>query len=419
MAMWFPGDKATLCKGGHDMICRVCKAKCVQFLDLGKQPIANNFLTKAQFKDELFYDLTIYYCPECLTCQVGKIPKMSEVFNDGYSFYTGTSEYMTRHFEDLALLIKDRYTPADPEHRPVIVEIGANDGTFLQHFSQDRPLGHWLTMGFEPSGSVAKVAKERGVRICETPFEKCEFPGIGNWPKTDVIVSANTFAHIPDRLGVLKNIKKILAADGVWINEEPYLGKLIERFAFDQFYNEHVFYTSITSMIRTLSMFDLYIDSLEFIETHGGSIRYFIKHGAEDTGGSLAYVIRSLSLTFEMYPEDRLMTFGDLVQTRITTLQNEIRNVRGPIIGYGAPAKMSTITNACGFGPDVIKKVYDTTPSKIGKFSPGSHIPVVSYDGFKKDRTKNVFLFIWNHKEEVMKKEAGSKRNWITPVINM
>lgn len=391
------------------MKCRVCETKCVQFLDLGKHPIANNFVSSDQFKDEQFYSLTVHYCPECLTVQLCDHPSMKSVFNGHYSFFTGTSDYMSEHFKNLADTINVKYfNPLKANgKRPVIIEIGTNDGTFLKHFAEE------LHLGFEPSGNVAEVAKTRGVKICSNPFETHEFV---NWPETDVIVSANTFAHIPDRVGVLKNIKKILSPDGTWINEEPYFGHTVANLAFDQFYNEHIFYTSITSMMRTLAMFDMHIDSFEYVWTHGGSIRYFIKHGSEDTGVG-AHLVRSHYNTFETNP-GMLVGFGENVMARIEALKNEVRSVKGQVVGYGAPAKMSTITNACGFGPDIIKRVYDVTPEKIGKFSPGMHIPVVSYDSFKKDNPKNVVLFIWNHIEEVMAKEKGSKRNWILPVIN-
>ena len=398
------------------MRCRICNTTCNQFIDLGKHPIANNFISKDQFKSETFYNLTAYYCPECLTIQLGDVPDTSKVFNENYSFYTGTSLAMTEHFANLADMINTRYFEPlrKTGKRPVIIEIGTNDGTFLQHFvDSDREFKQPVHLGFEPSGSVAEVAKARGINICSTPFETHEFVG---WPETDIIVSANTFAHIPDRVGVLKNISKILSPGGTWINEEPYFGHTIAHLAFDQLYNEHIFYTSITSMMRTLSMFNLRIDSIEYIWTHGGSIRYFIKHGTEDNG-VMAHIVRSYHNTFETDPESNLVGFGQNVMARIKSLKQEVGNIKGQIVGYGAPAKMSTITNSCGFGPGLIKKVYDITPNKIGKLSPGMHVPVVSYDSFKKDNPKNVLLFIWNHMKEVMKKEGGKKRNWIVPVV--
>jgi len=406
------------------MKCRICDTKCKQFLDLGKQPIANNFVSKSQFDSEVFYNLTVHFCPQCFTIQLGETVPPAKVFNENYSFYTGTSQAMADHFKELAVMINDRFflPIADKGKWPVMIEIGANDGTFLQHFSDLMKLHDKPTcIGFEPSKSVAEVAKKKGVRICGTPFEKHEFPGVGNWPKTDVIVSANTFAHIEDRRGFLKNIKKVMAHDGVWINEEPYFGNTIDRLAFDQFYNEHVFYTSITSMARTLEMFGLHIDSVEFLWTHGGSIRYFIKHGHADPGPLTAFIYRSIhSNALETDPWETLQAFGEKVQGRIERLQSDLRGLKGPVVGYGAPAKMSTITNACGLGPETISKIYDTTSAKVGKFSPGQHIPIVSHSEFSKDRTKNVVLFVWNHLAEVMAKEGGRKkrgRKWILPVL--
>jgi len=381
------------------MICRICGKKCVEFLDLGQQPVANNFVTKDQFESELFYHLTVLVCLSCLTIQLGEQVDAEKVFNKDYTFYTGTSQVMTDHFLDLARLIKADYLPNDPERKPVIVEIGSNDGTFLQHFVSDK----YIATGFEPSGSVAKVARSRGVKIEGSRFETANLKG---QPTADVVVSTNTFAHIPDREGVLKNIANLLSPHGVWINEEPYFGEVIRRLAFDQFYNEHGYYTSINSMITTLLEYGMCIKKIEFVSTHGGSIRYYIGRGT-DNSDIQAFLIRSLGNTFEADTVNCLLKFGADVRLRIKQLRDTIIDIGKPIIGYGAPAKMSTLTVACDLGPDIITKTYDNTPAKIGKFSPGKHIPVVDSDGFRDDKTKNVLLFAWNHKAEILAKESA------------
>jgi len=76
------------------------------------------------------------------------------------------------------------------------------------------------------------------------------------------------------------------------------------------------------------------------------------------------------------------------------------------ICGYGATSKSTTILNFCEIGPNIIEFISDTTPDKIGKYSPGQHIPIVSIEHFKNNFIDNTFLFAWNHKEEILKKES-------------
>jgi len=369
------------------------------FLDLGRQPIANNFLTLDQFEGEFFYHLEIYFCPECFTVQIGDCPDCSNVFNKNYPFFTGSSIHMVNHFAELANLIKENYLPKNG----CIMEIGSNDGTFLEHFK------NILHLGFDPSESVNAVARAKGVRVYPHPFEGFDENIIARWPKINVFVSANAFAHIPDRCGVLNKIKQMLASDGVWIDEQPYLGNIINQLAYDQFYNEHIFYTSIASMQKTLTMYDLEIIDFEFIWTHGGSIRYFIGHKKAAINMKIKNAIEAEGFdNFEVFNR-----FGKEISIHAAKIRQDLANLGIPAVGYGATAKSTTVLNYCNIGQDLVLKIYDTTPSKQGKFSPGKHIPIVPYEAFKKDNPKNVILFAWNHIQEILAKEAGIERNWI------
>jgi len=382
------------------MKCRVCESNCKMFLDLGRQPIANNFLTPENFKDEWFYNLQVYFCPDCFTAQIGECPDSSEVFNKDYSFFTGSSQRMVKHFANLADKIKKSFMPKNG----CIMEIGSNDGTFLEHFKDN------VHLGFDPSGSVNDVARAKGVRVYPYPFEN--FGNVASaWPKTDVFVSANSFAHISNRRGVLDGIKRMLAPDGVWINEEPYLGNIISRLEYDQFYNEHTFYSSIVSMQKTLYLYDLEIMDFEFLWTHGGSIRYFVGHRKPGLREKVEDAIKAEGLdNFDVFN-----SFGKLVKFSAKRLKQRLIDIKKPVVGYGAAAKSTIVLNYCDIGPDIVSKIYDTTPEKQGKFSPGMHVPIVSYEQFKEDNPLDIVLFAWNHAKEIFAKEAGIERNWIIP----
>ena len=386
------------------MICRVCESKCEMFMDLGRQPIANNFLAPEDFKDEWFYNLQAYFCPECYTVQIGDCPDVSEVFNKDYTFFTGTSERMVKHFADLADRIKESILPKNG----CIMEIGSNDGTFLEHFKDG------VHLGFDPSESVNEVARSKGVKVYPYPFEN--FGQVASaWPKTDVFVSANSFAHISNRVGVLQGIQKMLAPGGVWIDEEPYLGNIISRLEYDQFYNEHTFYSSMVSMQKTLHLYDLEIMDFEFLWTHGGSIRYFIGHRKPGLRPKVEAAIKNEGLDkFDVFE-----SFGKLVKFSADRFKQKLVDIKGPVVGYGAAAKSTTVLNYCGIGPDLVSKIYDTTPEKQGKFSPGAHVPIVPYEQFREDNPQDVILLAWNHAREIFAKEAGVERNWIIPTGGM
>ena len=86
------------------------------------------------------------------------------------------------------------------------------------------------------------------------------------------------------------------------------------------------------------------------------------------------------------------------------------------ICGYGATSKSTTILNYCNIGTNLIDYICDTTAEKIGKFSPGMHIPIKNMEYFKKNQTDCVYLFAWNHKDEILNKEKDFKGKWFSHV---
>ena len=96
--------------------------------------------------------------------------------------------------------------------------------------------------------------------------------------KFDVIFSANTITHIDKINDVIKNIKKLLSKEGVFILEEPSFLECFKKNAFDQFYNEHIYVLSTIALKNILDQCNLKIFKLENIDIHGGSTRYYITH---------------------------------------------------------------------------------------------------------------------------------------------
>lgn len=387
------------------MNCRICNTTTKKFLDLGKQPIANNFLIEDQFDSEYFYKLEVFFCPECYTVQIGNVPDKEQIFNENYAFFTSTSNHMIQHFRELANIIKNNNHLSKDGF---IVEIGSNDGTFLKNF---RGYNH---LGIEPSMSVASAAQKRGVRtLCVFFNEEAAEKIVERNGQADVIVTTNCFPHMIDRESVLKGIKILLKPKGIWINEEASLNEVINLGSYDQFYNEHVFFSSIASFRNTMFLYDLNLLDVDYLKVHGGSLRFFSSHA--DVGGR-KHKIKDYIRTESLRNFERFLEFEYRVEETRKRFLQRLFLLRGNTVGYAATAKSTTVLNYCKIGTNLISKIYDTTPIKQGKFSPGMHVPVVSYDSFKEDKPKNVVLFAWNHAKEIYEKEKDKDINWILPI---
>ncbi|MHA2344529.1 MAG: methyltransferase domain-containing protein, partial [Candidatus Hodarchaeales archaeon] len=376
-------------------ICRMCDTNLTKFLDLGDQPLANSFLYDHQI-DTITYRLEIGICSVCNLVQLIYCPNPSETFNDNYPFFTSTSRNMELHFRELCYQIENDYL----HPKSFVLEIGCNDGTLLENFARFNHLG------VEPSANIAEKAREKGLDVLIQFFKESIVDSIIKFKgKADVIISTNVFPHIPDRSDVLKGIKKVLSTEGVWINEEAYLGSIVNRVSYDQFYNEHVFYSSVRSFINSVNRYDLNVFNVEFPEVHGGSVRFYVSHKYNVL---MNKKIKDILDHENLSKPEVFKDFSKLVEQsrhRFLSILHALKSKGERVVGYGATAKSTTILNYCGIDKDLIDCIYDNTPAKQGKYTPGSRIPIVSHDHFNQDKPENVVLFAWNHMKEICEKE--------------
>jgi methylation protein EvaC len=205
-----------------------------------------------------------------------------------------------------------------------------------------------------------------------------------------------------------KGIEKLLKETGVFIFEDPYLGDMVKKIAYDQIYDEHVYIFSTHSVIRAFSQHGLEVFHVEPQITHGGSMRYYLCHkGMHDIQKSvdkqLAFELSIGLNKIETY--EKFSKNCENSKNQLLDLLKKLKSEGKRVVGYAATSKSTTVLNYCGIGSDLIEYICDTTPLKQGKYSPGMHIPIKSYDFFKKDKPDYAVLFAWNHSSEIFEKE--------------
>lgn len=384
--------------------CLSCSHPIEPFISFGRMPIANGFLREAEFSDEFFFDLMVGFCPECLMVQLTQLVEPERLYHQNYAYFSSTSAAMAEHFRGLA---RYAYAHVREPNDPFFVEIGSNDGILLQNFSQ-QGLRH---LGIEPSENVAQAARAKGVKTKSCFFGVAAATDIvREHGPADVVLGANVISHIPDIHSVLSGVQLLLKEDGVFILEDPYLGDIFEKTAYDQFYDEHVFYFSLASLNNLLARHGMTVVDAVPQGVHGGSMRYVIaRKGCRETSAAVEALTAlenaqglCSAATFEAL-EARVNRSRDQLVALLRKLKQENRRV----VGYGATAKSTTLTNYCGIGPELVEFISDTTPIKQGKFSPGTHIPVRPYEEFKADYPDYALLFAWNHAPEIIQKEQS------------
>jgi len=371
----------------------------VNFLDLGEQPLANYYLKKSQINDkEKKYKLVVCYDLITKLVSIKKTFSSKMMFNDKYPYRSSMSKTMKKSFKILSNKIKKKFNPKK------ILEIGSNDGSFLENFNKDR------TIGIEPCANVEKITKKLkfntipdywGINLAKKILKKFD--------KVDLVYSANTISHIKNLNEVFKSINLVLSDEGVLIIEDPSLLECLKRNTYDQFYNEHIYVFSYIGLENILKKYNLKIFRVENLNIHGGSNRYFIKK--EQSNRKIEKSVKNQKDKEIRYGLNKINTYVKFSRRvkeskkKLISIFNRYKLQNKKIIGYGATAKSTTILNYCNIDNSTIDYFLDTTRDKQNKYTPGTKILIKKYNGSIDNDVDLVFLGAWNFKKEIFKKE--------------
>lgn len=391
--------------------CRICKSEVFEIISFGKMPIANAFVEQSH-QSEYRFNLVAGYCNSCYMFQLLEQPNPNQMFHESYPFFTGLSISMKRHFQEMS----ETHIPDDLANNKesFIIEIGCNDGTFLQNVVE-KNIRH---LGVDPSKNVVEKAQEKGINAVAEFYSYDTSKTINEkYGKAIRIFASNVICHIPDMHDFLKGIKNNLSLEGEFIFEEPYLLSMLKKTSYDQLYDEHVYMFSLMSIQKLAEMHELIlVDAIPQV-THGGSMRYVLKHsdtkqklslqGMNLLNEEIAHGLNKLETyrTFATNCETRKNEFVSLLQT--LKLDNKV------VGGYAATSKSTTVLNYCGIDKNLISFISDSTSEKIGTVAPGSNIPVISHEEMREIKPDYLVLFAWNHEKEIMEKEHLLTQNGV------
>ena len=396
------------------MRCKITKKIIKPFMSFGKMPIANGFLKKKDFKKEFFFKMEVGFSKDISLFQLNDHPKPKLMFNKNYPFFTGSSQGMINHFKEYSSWIKKHYL----KNNGNLIEIGSNDGTFLSNFKKNKI----NTLGIEPSSNVAKVSKKKGIKTLNTFFTYKNVKKLKKFIKsTDVICAANVICHVPNLVDLIKGIDHLLSKNGLFIFEEPYLGAMYKKTSYDQIYDEHIFMFSVNSIKKVFKLFNFELINVIPQKTHGGSMRYVVgRLGVHKINKNVIKLIKKEKRN-NIDSIKGCLKFKKKCEISKKKLRVKIFSIlkKGKkIAGYAATSKSTTILNYCGINYKHIDFICDTTPNKINTFSPGTHIPIVPVEYYKRNIPDYTFLFAWNHKKEIFLKEKKilNKTKWFAHV---
>ena len=372
-----------------------------EFLDLGKQPIANKFLKEDEVIDEFFFDLKVVFDEETKLVSMKDFVKPELMFNEDYKYNTSLSTPMVKHFKETAQMLNKRFEPKN------VLEIGSNDGPFISNFEKE------TSYCVEPCDNFAKVTADMGYKT-STEFWTKELSNKikDSNGEMDLIFSANCICHIQDLDDCFGAVANLLSDKGVFVFEDPSLLRMLERGSYDQIYDEHAHVFSVTALDNLLKKNGLVMFDVDNLSVHGGSNRIYVKKPNLPSDNVISENVFQNLREEKDFGVDNFETyeiFAKRVHDSKEQLMRCLTNLKHngkKIISIGATSKSTTVFNYCGIDSSLIDCITDTTPDKQNLLAPGSHIPVVDRESVNLNDYDYAFLGAWNFKDVIANKES-------------
>jgi len=317
---------------------------------------------------------------------------------------------MQMHFKESAMTIQDRF---EYSFMDKVLEIGSNSGIFIKHFNPD------TSIAVEPCSNFADITNDMGYKTYDEFWGEELSKRIRQEHGTfDFIFSANTISHIQGLGECLNGVRRCLSDDGVFVVECPSFLELLKGNAFDQFYHEHQSYFSVISFRNLLERNGLKLFDVEQRPVHGGTYRFFICkdkcHGTRCLPTDNLNKYEEMEKKFGVDSYDTLKDVMDTMKRNMIDIKRTLQELKSngkKVVGYGATAKFTQVSNMCGLNSDIVDYVLDTTPDKQNKYVPKSKIKIIAYDDKSLDGIDYCFLGAWNYKDEILQKEQNFIRN--------
>jgi hypothetical protein len=398
--------------------CRVCHGSSFQkYLDLGFTALADGFLrAQALQEPEASYPLEVHLCLRCGLSQLSYVVPPAILYQHDYPYESSTTKAGRAHFFGLAASAVDRLA-LKPES--LAVDIGSNVGVLLDGFK----VKGCRVLGVEPAANIASIASGRGIETVNEFFSpRVASKIVETHGRAAVITATNVFAHVDDLDSFMEAVDTLLEPAGTLIIEAPHFQKLVQNLEYDTIYHEHLSYIAVKPLRWLFERFGYETYDVEEVGIHGGSLRISVGRIGQHAVTPAVSALVALEERDRVFDLDRLREFGLAVAAHRWALVDMLRSLKRAghtIAGVSAPAKGMTLLNYCHIGTDVLDFVTEKSRLKIGRYTPGLHIPVVPDITLVSQRPDYALLLAWNFATEIMDnlkdyREKGGK--FILPI---
>ena len=389
------------------MECRNCSTKLNDaIVDLGSQYLTGVF-PKIDEPDPVKGNLSLAFCPNCALVQLTDSFDAALMYGSNYGYKSSLNSSMVEHLKSKSKQLSHFLTSPDS----VILDIGSNDGTFLNFFTH---LNHRL-IGIDPTAKYFAQNYDSRISIVSDFFASDIFLSMSSNKKADLITSISMFYDLENPVEFCRNIKNSLTNNGIWHFEQSYAPMMIQNNSFDTICHEHTEYYTLFTIENILKQAGLSVIDVKFNDINGGSIAINATHSESKTPPSAVVEWVRQSETKQGFNDIQVwMNFQKKIKLHKELLIELIETYVSKdyrVWGMGASTKGNVLLQYCQFSTKQIEKIYDINPDKLNKVTPGSRIPIVGYESFRENPPDVALVLPWHFKSNILKKESGFVSN--------
>lgn len=386
--------------------CRSCKSQDISVVfELGEQALSGVFRSK-NLDDIISGPLSLVQCNRCTLVQLQNSYPLNEMYNDGYGYRSGATDYMRLHLKQI---VNFAIKHASLQKNDCVLDIGSNDGTLLSNY-----LKHDITpIGIDPVAKKYLEIYPKEIRVVTDFFNSDNYFSVSS-KKAKIVTSISMFYDLEDPVSFAKEVSSVLSDEGVWVFEQSYLPAMLRQNSYDTICHEHLEYYSLTAISYILNQAKMTLIDASQNEVNGGSIRLAaVKNNSVLSSkiSSEAKWLLTQEKNHDVYSLDSFKVFEKNVQRQKIDLINLLKILKEKgktVIGYGASTKGNVILQYCGINADLLPYIGDITPSKDGTYSPGTKIPIISMKNAKEMNPDYFLVLPWAFRNDILLREKDT-----------
>ena len=389
--------------------CRICfSKKFISYLDLGKQPFSNSFLNYQDLKKEKKFPLIIVLCKNCGLSQLSIIPNVKFIFSK-YDYLSSSSKALSHHYKELVETLLKNYNILSTD---TVLDIGCNDGILLKHY----PKNFNNVIGIEPS-DASKHIKQKRIKLINKFFNyRTSNEYLKKYEKPKIITITNVLAQINNLNEFAKSLFNILNKESLIVIEFPYVLDMVNKGLFDLIYHEHLSYFALTPLKFLFGQFSIKIINFEKLDlgASGPAIRLFLTRN--DSSYQTSSKVTKQIKYEKVWGIQRIKQY-ELFKKTVDAKINKIKKIiyskynQGYKLGcFTASSKGNTLLNCLNLEKKIIRFASENNKKKIGKYTPGTHVKIISDKDFLKEKIDYAILLSWNYKKFFLTKSLFVKK---------